>query len=186
MAANSTLMAGLSLAGGIAESNAIAEEGKFQKSIFETNARFSELQAEDSIKRGEKEAERVKRRAKQLLGKQRTALAAQGIVLDDGTALQIQEDTAEQGAVDAMTARNNAWREAWGFKTQALDYRTRGRLAELSARTRSRNALLTGGMQAAKHLKSGSKKAASAASMSAGGPPVSTTPNFGSSYGGYA
>lgn len=168
MAATSTIMAGLTLAGGVSQSRAINAMGDYQKSIFDTNARFSELRAEDAIKRGDKEAQNVQKQAKRLIGSQRATLAAQGIELDEGTALQIQEDTAELGAADAMTVRNNAWREAWGFRAQALDFRSQGKMAKLGARNRAASTLLNAGMQSAQYLNNNSSYLRMAASAGGG------------------
>lgn len=131
-----------------AQSQALKAQGNFQKQAFETNSHLAELQAEDAIKRGDKEAGQIKAKARQMIGTQRAALAAQGIDVNSGSARDIQEDTAAMSELDALTIKNNAFREAWGYKVQALDFRARGQFAELSARTQSRSTLLTGGMQA--------------------------------------
>lgn len=185
MAATSTIMAGLSLAGGISQANAERSLGDYQQSIFNINARFSELQGEDAIRRGDKEATKIKRQAKQLIGKQRATLAAQGIELDEGTALAIQEDTAELGAADAMTVRNNAWREAWGYRAQALDLRSQGRLAKLGSRNRAANSLLSGGLGALDKLRQGGSLGGGSKSGSAGDT-FSVSPGFAARAGGYA
>lgn len=133
---------------GYAQSQALKARGDYESRMMELNARRAELSAADAIRRGEKDATEVKKQAKKLVGSQRAAMAAQGIVLDDGSALDIQEDTAAMGAEDAMTVRNNAWREAWGFRTQASDYRGQAKFARMAARNEARTTLLTGGMRA--------------------------------------
>jgi hypothetical protein len=116
------------------QGDAAMTHANFQKQQFEFNARLSEYQAEDAVRKGETQTQEHGTRTKQLIGKQRASLAAQGIDIESGSALDVQEDTAVQSAVDIMTIRNNAWREAWGFKVQADDYKSKGRLAEYAGR----------------------------------------------------
>jgi len=120
--------------------------GEAQKATFETNARMAKLQAEDAIKRGDKAAALHAQKVKKLIGAQRAAYAGQGVDISIGSPLDIQEETAELGALDVLTIRNNAYREAWGYRAQALDYTTQGKFASLEAKARARNTLLTGGL----------------------------------------
>ena len=128
------------------QAGAVQAQGAYQKQAYNTNARFSDIQAEDAIRRGETEAQKHQRDVKKLVGAQRAALAAQGMDLESGSALDIQLDTATQGAEDAMTIRNNAWRESWGYKVQALNYRTEGEMAAIAAKSTSRQTLFTGAL----------------------------------------
>lgn len=120
--------------------------GKAQKAAYETNARLANLQAEDAIKRGDREAMIHAQKVKKLIGAQRAALGAQGIEVDTGSALDVQAEAAQFGAMDVETIRNNAYREAWGYRSQALDYTTKGNYANLEAKAVARNTLLTGGL----------------------------------------
>lgn len=148
-------LAALQLSSGYSQAQAIEAEGDYQQSIYNINARFADVQAEDAIKRGDKEAIQLKKQAKKLIGSQRVALAAQGIDIESGSALEVQEDTAALAADDVMTIKNNAWKEAWGYRVQAFDFRNRGEFAKLSAKNKARNTLLTSGIQAFSTLNSG-------------------------------
>ena len=46
----------------------------------------------------------------------------------------MQADAAFLGELDAMTIRNNAAREAWGYKVQAADIRERARITRREGR----------------------------------------------------
>lgn len=129
------------------QSRAISAQGGYQKQLLETNARIAEINAADALRRGERLATEQKRAGRRLVGEQRVALAAQGVEIDSGSALQLQEETAGLAAQEALTTRNNAWREAWGYKTEALAANTQGRMAEIGARNESRQTLLTGGLE---------------------------------------
>ena len=65
--------------------------------------------------------------------------------------MDVQRDTMALGELDALTIRNNAAREAWGYQTQALQdqhaaamARTSGRNQAKALRQASLGSLLTG------------------------------------------
>lgn len=134
------------------QSKAQKSQGEYEKSIYETNARISQLQADDAIRRGESKANEHKKSVKRLIGSQRASLAAQGQDLEAGDALAIQEETAQLGALDALEIKNNAWREAWGYRVQANQYMGQARFADITSKYKSRQTLLTGGMNIAKDI----------------------------------
>lgn len=145
------IMAASSLIGGVQSAAAAREQGKFEEMQAETNARIAELQAEDAIRRGDRASAEHEKKTKALIGKQRASLAAQGIALDDGSALDIQADTAAIGAQDALTIKNNAWREAFGYRQQAQQDRFQGQIARSTAEFQANQTLLTGGLDALGH-----------------------------------
>lgn len=130
-------------------------QARIEAQQLETNSRLAEVQAKDAEIRGKKESENYKRNIKKLIGSQRAALAAQGIDIGSGSALEIQLETAEFGALDAQTIRNNAFIEATGYRIQSIDYQNRARFTELAGRNKARNTLITGGLTAVSGLASG-------------------------------
>lgn len=134
---------------GIMQASAMKNRADFQKQQYEQNAAFAELQAEDAIRRGDKEAAAAIRRGEQVVGEQRAGYAASGIDVNFGSARDIQEQTMQISESDARTIKNNAWREAWGFKTQAESARTSGRFARAGGYAEARNTMLTGFGEAA-------------------------------------
>ncbi len=154
--AGSFASATTSLAGAYSQSQALEMQANYQKTQSEMNAKLADMQAEDAIKRGNKAAGQVKQQAKRMQGAQRAALAAQGIDIDSGSAAEIQENTEVLSAMDAMQVKNNAWKEAWGFKVQALNTRAEGSWAQAAGQAAARNTLLTGGMQALSYTAQGS------------------------------
>ena len=139
----------------ISESKAIEAQTEFQSDRLITEARLSDLKAESAITRGRDDEAEQKRKTKLLIGKQRARLSAQGIEIDSGSALDIQLDAAEFGAADALTIRNNAFREATGHRIEAIDFRNQAEFAKLSGSSRSGSTLLTGGLTAATDLTRG-------------------------------
>lgn len=126
----------------------IRAEGEAQQSMYRINQRFAELQAEDAIRRGKKEEQAHRKQTGALIGAQRAALAAQGIEVDSGSALAIQEDTAALSEDDARTIRMNAYREAYGYKSQALSTGVEANFARIGTNARANNSIISGGMSA--------------------------------------
>jgi len=155
MAATSVIAAFSQL--GLAEAQAEAQKskGRFLESQANINARFAELQAADVERRGEKAAREHQKKVRQLVGSQRAALAAQGVTVDVGTAQDIQTEAAEIGALDVMTIKNNAYRQAFGFKQQAVQDRFQGELARQTSQFQAGQTLISGGLQAATTITQG-------------------------------
>lgn len=131
------------------QSRAQKAEGAYQSQMYEANSRIANIQAEDAIMRGDQEASKHKTQVKKLIGSQRASLAAQGVDINSGSALDVQADTAALGAEDEQTIKNNAWREAWGYKVQASDYLNSATFARLSSKNAAKNTILTAGMNIA-------------------------------------
>lgn len=104
--------------------------GKYAKEVGEYNAAVANLQANDALARGEEAERRHRMQVRQLVGAQRASFAAQGVDVNDpdSSALDVQADAAALGELDALTIRQNAAREAWGYRAQAQDARIRGQI----------------------------------------------------------
>lgn len=120
---------------------------EFERGQFESNRRLLEFQKEDVFKRGKRRAQKVREQGRRLIGSQRAALAASGIVVDTGTALDIQEETAAMAAVDAQTVENNAAREAFGLQSQLLSLEGQDARAGMASRFRRFSTIATAGAQ---------------------------------------
>lgn len=126
-------------------------QGNYEAGILEQNASLADQQRADALARG-REAELQQRRGTRgMIGAQRAAIAASGVSVGSGSALDVQTDTAHLGELDALTLRNNAAREAWGFDVQAADLRAKaamaaagGRNTAQSLRNASYGTILTG------------------------------------------
>lgn len=106
---------------GIAQREAKESEAQ----LAEYNAGVADIQATDALQRGQEDEQRVRAGVRGMIGKQRAGFAAANIDVGFGSAVDVQEDAAFLGEQDALTTRNNAAREAWGFNVQAEDLRKR-------------------------------------------------------------
>jgi hypothetical protein len=141
------LKGGIGLASAYSEANAYERQaelelikGDYYRQTGESNAKFSDFIARDIESQEAREVGKVKRRAGQVRGAQRAAAAAQGIDVGDGSAQQLQDETEAISEQDMLTVKTNVWREAFGYKKQAAEYRHQGTMAQLETRFKA-NAL---------------------------------------------
>lgn len=129
------------------------EEGKQDAATAETNRRLSVAQANDALLRGSVEERRYRREVAQIVGGQKAAFGQRNVAVS-GTALDLLSDTAMVGEEDALTIRNNAAREAWGYRNQANEASRWGANQKSNAYGRAGSTLLTNGAQAYGYWKS--------------------------------
>lgn len=116
--------------------------------VAERNAQLSRDLAVDARNRANAEEERVRRRQAQLEGRQRASVGASGAVVDVGSPGKLVDDTAGLAQLDIETVRNNAAREAWGFRTQSMSLLDQAAQARFLGRSARGATLLTGAGQA--------------------------------------
>ena len=155
MLASTVVSAGATIAGSYSQSQAIDMYNSYQKQQSNFNIRLAEMQARNAILRGDKAAVAYKKQAKGIIGSQRVALAAQGVSVNEGSALELQKDTKKIADVDMLTIKNNAWQEAWGYKMQALSLDFQSQFADQANQFASKNTLLSGVAQAANNSLAG-------------------------------
>lgn len=145
-----SLFQGLSgFASAYSQAAATQIQGAYQRQALEFNKEVAKMQAQDALDRGEQAVRQQRRQVRQILGSQRASLAGQGVAVNRDTAAQIQEDTAQFGELDVLQLRSNAWREAWGYRVQALQSGSAAQFTQMAASINQRNTLLTGGLRAA-------------------------------------
>jgi len=100
-----------------------------QAELLDYNAAVADLQAQDAIERGTIDEQRFRQSIRATIGAQRAGFAASNIDVGYGSAVDVQADAAFLGELDALTLRNNAAREAWGYRVEAEDTRRRAEIA---------------------------------------------------------
>lgn len=124
------------------------QQGKYSSAVAEQNAEVATAQAQDSINRGNAQADEVRRRNRQAAGTQAATMGATGADLSTGNALDIFGDTAQFGELDALTTINNAQREAYGFQVQGMNAQAESRAARANGRNAVGMTLLTAPLKA--------------------------------------
>lgn len=161
-ATGSLIMAGSSIAGGFANSSAQRAQGEYARNQAYQNALNAEAQAADAERRGEKDAQQIRRQTRNLVGDQRVAAAAAGLDVNAGSVGDVQGEAMAMGEADVATAKTNAWREAWGFKSQASSYRAGGDAALRSGKNQANSTILTSGLAGLSNSAEGIAKSKSA------------------------
>jgi len=104
-----------------AQAQAQQQQYDYQAQVNENNKQIAEWQAQDATDRGAIKEKQHRIKISQLKGRQRSVIAASGVEVDSGSALDILGDTAELGELDALTIRSNAEREAYDYKVAAMN-----------------------------------------------------------------
>ena len=110
-----------------AASAAVGAAGAYQQSrntkkVAEYNAGVAELEAQDARRRGDQKADAVRRAAGQQTGAARAALSAKGLDISEGSAADMIDQIDFFGQVDAVTAKQNAAKEAWNLRARKAGY----------------------------------------------------------------
>ncbi|HFE6989974.1 TPA: virion core protein, T7 gp14 family [Salmonella enterica subsp. enterica serovar Newport] len=143
-----TIAAGATLAlSGLSAYNQY-QQGKYTAAVAQQNADVATAQANDAINRGNAEADQRRRETRQRQGTQAAIMGATGADLSTGGALDIFGDTAQFGALDALTTVNNAQREAYGYQVQAENYKAQASSARKQGNMGAFTTLLTAPLQA--------------------------------------
>lgn len=92
---------------------------EYQAAVERNKATMLRYQAKDALERGTQARFQHQLRTAQLKGAQRARLAAAGIDLNEGSALNTLLDTDFLSRQDELTIADNAEREAWVFRESA-------------------------------------------------------------------
>lgn len=110
------------------------QQGNAQGALFDQNAKLASAQAADAIARGDVDANGVIRQGKIVGGAQAAAYGASGLDTSQGSPAAVMANDRALSALDAITIKNNAAREAWGYSTEAAGYTAQGQWARAAGR----------------------------------------------------
>jgi len=136
------------------QADALERQSQFNAQQMRTNAAQLDVRAEEAGKQALDDAVDVQQDISRMIGTQKVNLAAQGIDIGSEVSTQIRRDTERIGAEDVQTLKNNAWKEAWGMKTQAQDLRMQADMGITAGGERARSTMVTGGLSAVQGLTS--------------------------------
>jgi len=130
LALGSGAMSGL---GAAMQANAQQQSDKYQAQIEGNNASLAVEQRSAAIQQGQAQAMQQEYQAAQVLGDQKANLAANGVVLNSGSAIDLLATTKFLNAQDVNTIQSNAARQAWGYGVDAANSQAAGGLAAWQA-----------------------------------------------------
>lgn len=136
---------GMQLLGGIGKAKADRAASAANAQILEQNAVTAEQGAGDVLVRGAMASGKARAAGTQFASKQASAYQAAGVLATSGSAMEAESDTAALSELDANTIESNAKMQAWGLKTQAVQFREKAQLERLSGEAQA-NADILGGI----------------------------------------
>lgn len=151
---------GLSAAGTGMSALGMYNQSKMAGEVASRNAKLADLQAQDSLRRGEEEANALQRKAGAFKSAQRVSLAAKGLDLGYGTAADLQDQTDFFAQSDVATTRTNARKEAWARQSQSSNFQAEA-LSQQPYLTGGATLLAGAGQVADRWYRYGSKSTAS-------------------------
>lgn len=128
---------------------AVKAQGEYQKMIYDINASEAEKQAVQAIEAGDLAVAKEHQKNRAIISSQRAAAAASGTDVNSEAALDARREAETIGAANEMTISTNAWREAMGYKSQAINLKSQGKFTSLAAQNTARNTMVSGGIEAA-------------------------------------
>lgn len=140
---------GFSVLSGILSGMAKYQAGKANAATDRGNAVLAERAAGDAVLRGQHAAALAKMRGGAVKGQQKAAVAASGASVSSGSALDLLADTSLMTDMEVSTISSNAAREAWGYRSQATQFRNRANRSEDQGRQAFAGDILGGVTQAA-------------------------------------
>lgn len=107
-------------------------QNEYQARMAEENAKIAQQNAAMERQQGIEEARLQRIKVAQAIGSQKTAMAANGVDITQGTALDVIEDTAAMGELDALQTRYNYERKALAYEAQGYNYSNQANLDRIA------------------------------------------------------
>ena len=132
---------GITAYGQYQQGKAAQAEANYRAAIQRNNAIRAGYLAKDARERGLEAQRKQGLQGRLLLGKARTALAANGVLIDaSDTSGDLLVDQAAQNTLDVAVVGNNAEREAQGYLIRAQNFESEASLTEFAGANARRNA----------------------------------------------
>ncbi len=129
------------IAGGVVGGVSSYQQGKaqqaqynYQAKVNEENAKIAQENANVQRQQGIEEARLQRIKAASTIGSQKTAMAANGVDVTQGTAVDVIADTAAIGELDALQTQYNYEMKARGYEAQAGNFQNQANLDVISGK----------------------------------------------------
>jgi len=119
--------------GSYQESKSNKQMANYRAQVASNNARLAGMQADDAIARGQQAESQQRQKDARLAGQQRVGYAKSGVQVDSGSAASTVAETVALSELDAQTIRQNAARQAWGYRNQVNNYQNDAQLSRRRA-----------------------------------------------------
>lgn len=142
--AATTVGAGVSYMGAQQAASATAAQNTFNAQVAANNQTLANQAATTALQEGQVQASEKAMATAQLIGAQKAGLAANGVDVNSGSAVDLEGDSAAAGELDQLTITNNAARTAVGYQNQGINYQNQAQLDKAA----SADALAGGALKA--------------------------------------
>lgn len=132
--AATALSAGVGAYSAISSANAQSAAANYQAQVAKNNAEIAAGNANYAQQVGYTQEQQQAMKTRAAVGSVITQQAANGLDVNSGSALTVRQSTATEGALSAMNIRNNAAREAYGYRVQGLGYQSQSELDTATAK----------------------------------------------------
>lgn len=113
----------MAILGGVVKGVASKQAADANAATLESNAALAEAAKADALARGGQQAGRERMRGTQTEASQTADYSASGVSVKSGSAVDVGSSTEAVSELDAELAKNNAMREAFGYESQASNFR---------------------------------------------------------------
>lgn len=127
----------------VQKSNAKKAEYEYKAKVAKNNAEIAEQNAAQERQSGLEEARLQRIKTLQTIGSQQAGIAANGIDITSGTALDTIEDSATMGELDALMIEYNAERKAQNYEQTAQNYNNEANLDLIAAKNAKKEGTLS-------------------------------------------
>lgn len=149
MGTSAGVMMGASAMGNAySQSSAYNTKAQYEMMEVADNQQLAAVEEQSAMKAGDVQADNAISRGNITSGKQLASYGAQGVDVHSGSAAAEVNQTQQMASIDAITARNNAWRKAWGIAETTLNTTGEGTMQALGDQANANNSLITGGTSA--------------------------------------
>lgn len=119
--------------GSIQQAKQQSAQAKYQSAVAKQNQQLAEEQASAERREGYENMTEQRRKTAALISKQRAAAGASGAVVDFGSNLDVMEDTAAAGEMDALKMYQQGLNRAYGSEIQANNYASQAKAYDAQA-----------------------------------------------------
>lgn len=119
--------------GAIESSQAQSNAASYQAQVSENNSKIATQNANYATAAGEAQVTQQQLKTAATVGGIRASEAASGLDVNSGSDLDVQSSAKELGELDALTIRNAAAKQAYGYQVQSTSDVASGQLQEASA-----------------------------------------------------
>lgn len=135
-----------------AQEEGLKSQQAYREKITALNNRLSGIYADQAMKEGEETVSQIRDAKTKILGAQRASLAAQGVSITSGSAADILAETELNAEMDVITAKNQAWKKAWGIRVEAEKANIESRMMAQATQNEIANSILTRNLNIASSL----------------------------------